>query len=272
VASTIADVRRHAPEAAEPADGGFEARAERELLDLGVERVTPLELVLEEGEVLAEHEAVLGRQRRVVARERGEPAPVRLRPVGALAVDEAAAGEELEQVVPALEQLALQGLAAAHDVAHALLGLARDADWRQVARAVVVGELRRVVPVVLALVAGLLRDERRRDHVAVVAPAGEQPMEHVSGAACLVAAPEGALAGEAVEVALQLGRVVRERIDPGRGRRAGGEHGGGDGLLVHVEPDVDRREADGAGRSPRAAGRVGARTARVGDDMGWSSA
>jgi len=50
--------------------------------------------------------------------------------------------------VPAFEQLALPGLAAAHDVTDPLLGLRRDADRGEVARAVEMGELRGVVTVV----------------------------------------------------------------------------------------------------------------------------
>jgi hypothetical protein len=79
--------------------------------------------------------------------------------VRALAVHETAAGEDLEQVMAALEQLAPERLAAAPDVAYPRLGLARDADRRQVAGTVVVGELRGVVLVVLALVSRLRRDE-----------------------------------------------------------------------------------------------------------------
>src|SRR5690606_23676696 len=107
---------------------------------------------------------------RVVAGERGEPSQVRPAPVGALAVDEATAGEELEDVVAALDQLPLQRLPAADDITYALLGLRRDADRGEVARAVVVGELGSVVPIVLALVPRLPGDEGGGDDVARVAP------------------------------------------------------------------------------------------------------
>src|SRR5215213_8867414 len=111
---------------------------------------------------------------------------MRRAPVGALAVDEPAPGEELEDVVARLEDLALERLAAANDVAHALLGLAGNADRRELAGAVEPGEVRRVALVVLPLGARPLRDERRRDHVARVTPLPQRSVQDVPGATGLV--------------------------------------------------------------------------------------
>jgi len=62
-------------------------------------------------------------------------------PVGALAIDEAAAPEELEDVVAGLDDLALKGLAAAHQVTDAFVDFARDVDEHEAVVAEVAGDL-----------------------------------------------------------------------------------------------------------------------------------
>src|SRR5215218_8276491 len=130
-------------------------------------------------------------------------------PVGALAVDEPAPGEELEDVVARLADLALEGLPAADDVAHALLGLGGNADRSELTGAVETGEVRGVALVVLPLHAGPLRDERGRDHVARVAPLAQRSVQDVPGAAGLVADAEPAVTRDAIEEPLELRQVVR---------------------------------------------------------------
>jgi hypothetical protein len=98
--------------------------------------------------VLAKDEPVGGRQWGGLAREVFEPPEVRRAPVGAVAVDEPAPGQELEDVVARLEDLALEGLPAADDVADALLGRGGNPDRRELAGAVVAGEVGGVALVV----------------------------------------------------------------------------------------------------------------------------
>jgi len=114
---------------------------------------------------------------------------MRLPPRRAVAIDESAPGQELEGVVPALEHLALKRLAAPDYVAHPLLRLGRDPDRRELARPVEPRQLHGVVRVMLALPAGPGGDQRRRDHVAVVPPAGERAVHDRARAAGLVAGP-----------------------------------------------------------------------------------
>src|SRR6476661_2372485 len=111
---------------------------------------------------------------------------MRRAPVRALAVDEPAPGEELEDVMARLENLALEGLAAAHDIAHPLLGLAGNANRGELAGAVEPGEVGRIALVVFPLDARPLWDERWRDHVARVPPLAQRSVQHVSSAAGLV--------------------------------------------------------------------------------------
>ena len=69
-----------------------------------------------------------------------------------------------------LEDLPLERLSAADDVADALFRLTWDAHRGELASAIEPGQLGGVVPIVLALDAGPLRNERRGDDVARVAP------------------------------------------------------------------------------------------------------
>jgi hypothetical protein len=130
--------------------------------------------------------------------------------------------------VPRFEDLALEGLAAADDIAHPLLGFARDADCRQLAGAIEPRQVGRVELVVLPLDSGPFGDERRRDHVAGIPPLDEGAVQHVPGAARFVAGPEFAVPGNAIEPALEFRQIVRESIEPGRGLGVLGQHGNRD--------------------------------------------
>ena len=164
---------------------------------------------------------------------------MRRTPVRALAVDEPAAGEEFQDVVPRLEDLPLEGLAAADDVAHALLGLARNAHRGELAGPIEPRQLGGVIPIVLALDPGPLGNERRRDDVAGVPPLAHRPVNHIARPARLVAGAEFSLARRAIEPALELREIVRETIDA-RGRFGlGREERDRDRLLVHIQAEID---------------------------------
>ena len=154
-----------------------------------------------------------------------------------------------------------RGLAAPDEVAHALFRFGRNADHGPLARTVQPCQLRGIVRVMLPLHAGLGRDQRRRDHVTGHTPRRARAMQHVAGATRFVHRPERALAGKALQIAIELGEIVREPIDPVEGRGVAAEHRDRDGLLVHIEakPDSCSRAADATG------------TTAAFDDMGWSS-
>jgi hypothetical protein len=105
-------------------------------------------------------------------------------------------------------------------------------------------------------------DELARDgddgHLRLLAVGEHRRGVHRDAAEALHAADGFARRGAGREL---LGLGVR--LVAGRGRRAGREHGGGDGLLVLVAPDEDRGGIGGA----RGRGRSGA-----GHDTGRSSA
>src|SRR6266700_2928716 len=127
--------------------------------------------------IFAEHPAIGRREGRLLGREMLEPPEMRRAPVGAFAEDEAAAREDL----------ALERFAAADDIAHALLGLAGDADGGQLAAPIKASQLGGVVLVVLPLNAGPFGDKRWRDDIAGIAPLAHRAVQHIAGAAGLVA-------------------------------------------------------------------------------------
>ena len=159
-----------------------------------------------------------------------EQAEVRRAPVGTLAIDEAAAREEFQDVVPRLENLALKRLATPHHIADALLRLARDAHRR---------ELAGVPSIVFALHAGPFRDQRGRDHVAGVAPLSQRTVQNVPGAAGFVTGAKLTIAGQPVEKPLQLWQLIGESLDPSWCLRPDRQHRDRDRVLVHVHAEID---------------------------------
>jgi hypothetical protein len=118
-------MERDAAEALQACDGARQSWGERELLDLAIELVAPLQRVGEQRVVFANDEPIGGREWRGFTGEVFESAAMGRAPVGAVAKDKPASREEFENVVARLEDLALKCFATADHVAHALLGLAR---------------------------------------------------------------------------------------------------------------------------------------------------
>jgi hypothetical protein len=94
-------------------------------------------------------------------------------PIRAVTEHEPAAGEECENVMARFQNLALKRVATSHDIAHAFLGLAWDVHRRQVTRAIQPRQLARIVRVMLPLSTGAFRNQRRRNHLAPIAPLAE---------------------------------------------------------------------------------------------------
>lgn len=72
----------------------------------------------------------------------------------------------------------------------------------------------------LALRAGTLRDERRRDHLTRIAPFGERALQHVARTTGFITDAEVTLVSEVRHIPAQSGRVVGQAIDPRGGLRA----------------------------------------------------
>jgi proline iminopeptidase len=167
-----------AAEAADTIDEWLVSRRESEGLDPLIELVSALQLVLEQREVLGEHDGVfLGQSARL--EHLSDPVQVALGPVGAVAIDEAAPAHELQDVVTRLDDLALEGLAAAHEIPDPLVGLGRDVDEDEP----VVG----IATVGLTVLTRSTRDERWGSEFAVDTPLGERALQHVACARSLVA-------------------------------------------------------------------------------------
>ena len=96
------------------------------------------------------------------------------------------AQQELGQPVACPQLVGLGIVAGADEIAQRLTRLVGDPDRCEVAAAQQSGELGRVAPVGLDPVAGLGRDERRRDDDALDAQRGELAVERVAGRAGLV--------------------------------------------------------------------------------------
>src|SRR5436190_7055548 len=118
-------------------------------------------LVHQQRGMLAKYQAVLHRQRRAVAGQMQQPLEVRCTPVRPLAEHEAAPREELEDVVARLEDLALEGLAAPHDIADALVRFAGTPDGHEFPGPIQAREIDGVAFVVLALDPRPLGDQQR---------------------------------------------------------------------------------------------------------------
>lgn len=108
--------------------------------------------------VFAEDQPVVLFERAVLSGHMQQPLEMRTAPVGAFAKDEAAAGQELEDVVTRLENLFLERLAAAHDITHTLIALARNPHYRELTRPIEASEIGGISLVVLSLDARSLRD------------------------------------------------------------------------------------------------------------------
>jgi hypothetical protein len=118
-------------------------------------------------------------------------------------------------------------------------------------------ELRSVARVVLPLDTGALGDERGSDHVAVIPPRSPDTVDHVAGAARLVAAPELTVSGESVEEPLELHQVVGQAFHSGGYLDGRWQDRDRDRVLVDVHGEVDDRSRgrEGGYRSRSNSGR-----------------
>jgi len=231
-----------AAEATEAINQGLVAGREGESLDAAVELIAALELVLEEGEVFGEDSVILLGED-TGGEDLADPVEVTDGPVVGLTEDEAPAAHELEDVVAALDDLALEGLAASDQVANALVLFGGDVDEDEAVIAEVAADLDGIAAVGLAALAGPAGNERGSGEVALDAPLEEGSLEDVAGTRGLVAGTHRALRLQPLEVATDLVEVVGQAVHMQRLGIAVLEHGGGDGILVDVEsdPEVDGR-------------------------------
>ncbi|MDQ2664776.1 MAG: hypothetical protein M3Z05_02095 [Gemmatimonadota bacterium] len=82
-----------------------------ELFDLAIQLFAALQLVHQQGVILAVDDAILGGERRRVRRQVLQPLEMRRAPVRPLTKDEAARRQELQDVVPRLQNPPREGLA-----------------------------------------------------------------------------------------------------------------------------------------------------------------
>jgi hypothetical protein len=239
-------VRTQAPEPAESIHGLLVGRGYGELLDLSVQLASAIDLVLEQSEVFAEHVSVFDHQLSLV-QQSPDPVEMLVRPVRAVPKDETPAPEELQDVVPGLQDLALEGLPAAHEVADPFLGLTGDANRDQQSGPVLTGELNGVESVMFAAVAGPREDECRSDHLAGVTPSFDRPLEDITGTARLVAALELSVLGDPRQEAPECALVVRQLLDDGGLLGGLREHSDHHGVRVDIHPDVNLQRRCGHG-------------------------
>jgi len=231
-----------AAEAAEAIHQGLVAGREGESLNAAVELLAALEFVLEEGEVLGEDRVILLGED-TGGEDLADPVEVTDGPVVRLSEDEAPPAHELEDVVAALDDFALEGLAASDQVADALVLFGGDVDENEAVVAEVAADLDGIAAVGLAALARSAGNERGSGEVALNAPLEEGSLEDVAGARGLVACTHCAPRLQPLEVAADLVEIVGQAVHMQRFRIAVLEHGGGNGILVDVEshPEVDRR-------------------------------
>jgi hypothetical protein len=168
-----------------------------------------------------------------------QPPEVRRTPVCALAIDEPAAGKELEDVVARLHDLALKRLPTAHDIPDALLRLGGNADRRQLARAIQARQVGGIALVMLPLDPGPLGNERGRDHVAGDAPLPQRPVQHVARTAGFITRAQLPVAGKAIEEPPEFRQVVWEAIEPCGRLGVCRQDGDRDRVLVDIHAEID---------------------------------
>ena len=227
-----------APETPESPDGLLVSRSEGQLLDLAVEVVPAVDLVLEEDKVFAQHIAILGNE--AVSAEKGaDPGEMPLGPVVSIPEDQATAPEELEDVVAGLQDLALEGLAAADQVADPLLGLGGDADGDEQPAPMLACERDGIESVVLATVARAGGNQGRGDDLAGLPPSLDGAVKNVAGPAGFLAAVEFTVFSHPSEEAPELGLIVGELLDDARHLGVLGEHGDHHRVIVDIHSDVN---------------------------------
>jgi hypothetical protein len=175
----------------------------------------------------------------MVESDRGQPAAVGLGPAPHAAVDPAVAQGKALHVLARLAQHAAGGHPRPHQIAHRLVRRVGHPDRGQLPRPVQLGERGGIAAIGLDPIARPARDQRRRDHAAVLAQPAQQPMDAVAARAGFVAKAQPPVATlQALDQTVQRLRRARDlakkadlAVAPGIGDRHRG------GPLVHVQPD-----------------------------------
>ena len=105
--------------------------------------------------------------------------------------------------------------------------------------AVEMREVDRIEAVGLTAVAGLLRDQRWSDDLAVEPVVRQHPVQDEAGAGRLVTGADGPFGGETTEETSDLHEIAGKPDDLGRVGIVT-ENGGGDRILMNVETDPGR--------------------------------
>ena len=238
--------RADATETGESLDEGAVQGGEGDLFDLFVEVVPAAGFVVEESEILSKDCAVF-RGQRTGLQEALQPFSMNLTPVTRFAEDEATPAQELEDVVAGAENLALETLAAAHEVSDSLLSGRGNTNGGELADSVKPTKLGGIVAIELASLAGPNRNEGGSDDVTVDALGGDLTVEHVAGTTGLVAGSHLSPPCPSAEEPAELAEVIGELLDVfgfGSIIDKDGNHGG---VLVDVHPDVNDGARHGAG-------------------------
>jgi len=109
-----------------------------------------------------------------------DPVEVPGGPMRAVAIDEPTAAHEFEDVVAGLDDLALEGLSTADQVADPLILFGRDVDEHEASVAEVLGDLDGIAAIGLAVLAGSRGHERGSGKLTREAPVDEGAVKHVS--------------------------------------------------------------------------------------------
>jgi len=97
----------------------------------------------------------------------------------------------------------------------------------------------------LPLHPGPFRNERRRDHVARVAPFPHRPVDDITRATRFVARAEVSALSQPLEVSSELREIIGQPVESRRCSGLVRQDRDGDGLLVHIHPEVDDRASSG---------------------------
>ena len=122
----------------------------------------------------------------VVEANRGQPSSISLGPATLAGVDPAMAQKETLKVLPRLAEHSTRRRASSDQIAHRFVRVVWHPDFRQLAGPVQFGQRHRIAAVGLNPITRPTRDQRRRDHDAILAQSAQQPVQAVAARTGLV--------------------------------------------------------------------------------------
>lgn len=134
--------------------------------------------------------------RRMLGSLRREPKPIFARPMPAVGINAPVPQQETQHLLLRASQRRHRRLPGVTKIAHRLMSVVRDPDWRQLSRTEQRGLRNGVAAVGFHPITRPRRNERGRDHLAVMAKRGEPPVKPVAARPRFTAKRQSVMLGE----------------------------------------------------------------------------